>query len=387
MAKALQKRERNSAIEALKIVAMIAIVFSHVTQSLQLPEISGGGAALNTIDTLSYCVDFKTASADPTMWLLVCLRTLGAWGNAVFVICSAWFLCKSDKVSLNKIVKMVLDVFLISVVILVVALLVGVRPGIKNIVKCLLPTTFANNWFITSYLLLYMIHPALNWIFERLGKRGHAALAIGLFCLYMLFPVAHGGHFFTSELIVMITEYVIVGYARFYLPETMENKRAACTACLVGTLGTLVLVALLEVAGLHIGALANKMFHFDKDGDPLLFLSAFGLFNLVRTHFFVSVRVSRVAAPMLFVYLIHENLIVRTYARPSIWLWVHDTLGYGALVIWIVTFSLALFAVALACAFAYTRTLGKVAARMEIPVERMVRKVGRYAVGWLCGLR
>ena len=89
MAKALQKRERNSAIEALKIVAMIAIVFSHVTQSLQLPEISGGGAALNTIDTLSYCVDFKTASADPTMWLLVCLRTLGAWGNAVFVICSA----------------------------------------------------------------------------------------------------------------------------------------------------------------------------------------------------------------------------------------------------------------------------------------------------------
>lgn len=373
-------RRRNSSLELLKIIAMLAIVFSHVAQSLQLPEAAGG------IGTLSYCIDFRMASPNPTLWLLVCVRTLGAWGNTIFVICSSWFLCRDNTIKLNKIVNIILNVFIISVIVLLCALACGLRPDIKEVIRCLFPTTFANNWFITCYLLLYAIHPAINWTTNRLGKRGHAALSIALFTLYMLLPLAHDGHFFSSELIVMISEYVVVSYARNYLSKLVNDTCASRGFFLGGSIAMILVIVLLEIAGLRINFLSDKMLHFDKDGNPFLFLSAFGLFNLFRQHPFVSTRINRTAGLVLFVYLIHENLIVREYLRPTIWLWIHETLGYGSLALWLIIFSVALFLAAFAMAFIYSLTLKKIAARIEGPVEHVVKRACSAAVDWLCDI-
>lgn len=88
-------------------------------------------------------------------------------------------------------------------------------------------------------------------------------------------------------------------------------------------------------------------------------LSAFWLFNLVRSRHFVNARVNRVASVMLLVYLVHENFIVRQCVRPAVWLWIRDTVGYDLLFAWLALYSLALFAVALVLGVMYTKTLGK----------------------------
>ena len=267
---------RDSSIELIRILAMAAIVLSHVTQTLQLP----GGAG--HIGTIAYCLDFESASPDPTFWVLVGLRSLGCWGNSLFIICSAWFLCRSANVRVNKICKMLMDVFAISIVGFTLALVFGVQPTFKDVAKCLLPNSLATNWFVTCYVLLYAIHPSINLVLGKLGKRGHAALAVVLFLLYMLAQVAYKGLFFSSQLLVMITEYVIVAYGRYYLAETLADAKNSWKVFAVGTLGTLLLIVLLEQVGVRVGSLSDKMLYFVKDGDPLLFLSAFGLFNLIR---------------------------------------------------------------------------------------------------------
>ena len=343
------------------------------------------GGVISALDP-SYCIDFRIASADPGSWLLVFLRTLGAWGNTIFVIVSAWFLCLNDRVRLNRVVKLVLDVLVISLVVLALAVLFGVRPGAKDIVKCLLPTTFANNWFVTCYILLYAAHPALNWVFKRLGKRGHAGACVVLFGIYMLLPMVHGGHFYINEFLIMVTEYVLVAYGRYYLLETLGAAKVAWVAFLAGTGGMLLSIVLLEQAGLHVSALTDKMLHFDVDGNPLLFLSAFGLFNLVRLRPFVSAQVNRVAPIMLLVYLIHENLIVRSYVRPSIWLWIHDVLGYDMLFVWLALFSLVLFAIALFFGLLYSKTLSKYVDALGVKVEQLIRKAGNALLDRICAL-
>lgn len=273
--------------------------------------------------------------------------------------CLGWFLCLSDRIRLNRVVKLVLDVLAISLVILALAILFGVRPGAKDIVKCLFPTTFANNWFVTCYILLYAVHPALNWVFKRLGKRGHAGVCIVFFGIYMLLPAVHGGHYYISEFLIMVTEYALVAYGRYYLPETLGCAKIGWIAFLVGSVGTILAIVLLEQVGLRVDALSSKMLHFDNDGNPLLFLSVLGCFNLVRLRPFVNGRVNRIAPIMLLVYLIHENLIVRSYVRPSIWLWIHDVLGYDMLFVWLALFSFALFLVALLLGALYNKTLSK----------------------------
>lgn len=378
------RHDRDSSLELLKIIAMIAIVCSHVVQSL-LPNESGGGLYITEFST--YYLDYRMASVDPSMWLLVCLRTLGAWGNTIFVICSSWFLCRQSSVKLSKVIKMVLDVFAISVSVLLVAILLGVRPEAKEILKSFFPITFANNWFITCYLLLYAIHPALNLVFEKLGKRGHATLALVMASLYMFLPIVHDGHFYINEFIIMVSEYVIVAFAHYYLPDTLRSTRAGRGAFLLGTLGTLLAVLVLEQAGFRIGALSDKMLHFDKDGNPLLFLSAFGLFNIARTRPFVSVRVNRTAPLMLLVYLIHENPIVRVYARPAIWQLIYDSLGYNLLFVWVVGFTVCLFLCALFLSFIYGHTVGILVDHAVPVLERVLVKYVDNIVDLICVLK
>lgn len=380
---AVVKRQRDSSIELLKIIAMVAIVASHVALSLQAPSAGGypevGGG-------YSFYVNFKLASADPNMGILVLLNTLGKWGNLVFVICSAWFLCHTDRVKLNKVIEMVVNVFILSVLFLAIALVLGMRPDTKTVLRCFLPTTFTNNWFIICYLLLYVMHPAMNWTIDKLGKRGHAALCIGLAFLYMVVPMFHSGHFFSTELMTMITEYVIVAFIYRHLQGFASDKKANLCLFLVGSLGMIAIVFLLEVAGQHIGFFADKIMHFDIDGDPLLFLSAIGLFNLVRMRPFVNAKVNRVAALMLFVYLIHENIMVRNYLRPWIWNLIYQGLGFDLLLVWLAVFSIGLFAAALVTALAYKGTFGNLVDKMLPSMERFVRLVGGRCVDWLCGL-
>ena len=282
---------------------------------------------------------------------------------------------------------MVLDVLTISVVALILALMCGIRPIATDIIKSLFPTTFEVNWFVTCYLFLYVLHPALNWIFEKLGKRGHAALVGVLVVFYMFVPaVYNGGLLFKTELVTMVMEYTIVAYARYYLPETLANKKLNWILFLVGTLGALCAIVLLEQAGLRVGLLSDKMLHFDINGDPFLFLSVFGLFNLLRARPFVNARVNRCASLMLLVYLIHENLMLRAYIRPVVWDWVWSTYGYSMLFGWIALFTVVLFVGALVCAFLYRGTLGKLVERLEPWVERLVRKVCGFVLDWICAL-
>ena len=347
---------------------------------------AGGGYLLGGTDS-SYRLNFAIASTDPRMWILVMLKTLGQWGNVLFVICSAWFLCLSDRVSLNKVVKMVLEVFVVSVVLLALFLLLGLRPFAKDIVKCLFPITFSNNWFITCYLLLYVIHPGLNWIFERLGKRGHAAAALSLFALYMLLPSLHAGHFYANDLFVMIAVYAVVAYGRFYLPEVLRSGKANRGAFLGGIFGAALLVVLLELIGVHVDAFSDKVLHFCRFGDPLLFLSAFGLFNLLRGRPFTNAKVNRASGLMLLVYLIHENYVFKLYVRPCVWPWIYENLGYGLLFVWLAIFSFALFAVSLIAAVLYAKTLGKGVEIVAPRLERSVRKAGGSLIGRICSLK
>lgn len=84
---------RNSSIELLKIIAIVGIVVSHVVQTLLIPE--GGGNA-------AWRVDYSIATLDIGSWVLVFLRTLGAFGNSIFVVASSWFLAADDSVKSKK---------------------------------------------------------------------------------------------------------------------------------------------------------------------------------------------------------------------------------------------------------------------------------------------
>lgn len=101
---------RESGIELLKIFGILLVVLSHVVQ------------------TLGDYVNISYASKSPTILALGVIRLSGNLGNIIFFFCSAWFLVDSKKTNTQKVMRMLADIFVISIIWWVV--LAGINGGV-----------------------------------------------------------------------------------------------------------------------------------------------------------------------------------------------------------------------------------------------------------------
>ena len=93
---------------------------------------------------------------------------------------------------------MLLEVWSISVTILAVTYIL--RSGnieAKMVMESLLPTTFAANWYMTCYLLFYLLHPTLNEIIGRMSQKELLRTASLLAVLYIGFNFIKSSFFFS----------------------------------------------------------------------------------------------------------------------------------------------------------------------------------------------
>ena len=203
---------RNSSIELLKIVGIILIVISHVVQTLH----SNNDYVIEN----DYILDISTATTNIQQLTLTILRYSGSLGNSIFFICSAWFLLDNDKVDKKKILHMLMNVWVISITILIAVYIIrGGNLQIKLIIKQILPTTFENNWYITCYLLFYPLHPFLNRLIKSMEQKILLKSTLVLLFLYVGVNYILSGRFFSSQIILWITLYFAIAYMKFYLAD------------------------------------------------------------------------------------------------------------------------------------------------------------------------
>ena len=139
----------------LKVVAIFLIVTSHVTQTLGTENLYG--------PLQDYVLLLGNATTDIQVLILTLLRQAGELGNAIFFTCSAWFLVEKTGDSKKKAFSLLCTVWCISALILFIYLLTF--PSClttKGLIKQLFPTCFANNWYMTCYIIFLFVYPWLN---------------------------------------------------------------------------------------------------------------------------------------------------------------------------------------------------------------------------------
>ena len=151
---------RESGIELLKIIAVFLIVISHVCQSV-------GQKPTQLTELYPKLISLGTATENIQYLILAFFRHFGALGNHIFIACSFWFLSSSVKVKWNKVITILGDIWVISIIFLSIYAYLGEPLSKSLIIKSLFPTLYANNWFATCYILIYIIHPYLNHIHNQ----------------------------------------------------------------------------------------------------------------------------------------------------------------------------------------------------------------------------
>ena len=308
------KKERESGIELYKVIAIFLIVLSHVIQTLTEPNYVlgiGEGTFIN----------IATATTNLNVLLLAVFRICGALGNNMFFICSAWFLVNSKKMSLKKVIHMILDVWIINMIVLIALHSIGVQLQISDTVKTFFPTTFANNWYITCYLLFYMIHPFLNRMLEQLSINEHLAFATILFVIYFIIPVLpleEINLFFANEFVIFLATYVIVSFIKIYKNEWTKKLKTNKCILFVSIISYVVLILCVDFLGLRTNYFLNRLVRWNMNNSLFMFLIAFSSFNVMKKKKFINRTINYLSSLSLLVYIFHENLAFRRYFRPVI---------------------------------------------------------------------
>ena len=352
-----KSRMRDSGIELLKVIAVVLIVISHVVLTLTTEN--------EYIPYNDYLLDCTHATTNGTVLLLAVIRHFGALGNWIFFVASAWFLLDSTKASGKKIMEMLLDIWVISVLFLGITLLLRGEVSGKLFLFSLLPTTFENNWYLTCYLLFYPLHPYLNRLIAAMTQKEHLKMISVLTVLYIGFNFIKGRFFFPNMLLLWSSVYLILAYIKRYCIGVYSSAKVNGILLLCGAAGAVGIVLLTDLLGLKLAALSDQLLRWVSNFNPFLILIAIAAFGLARKNHFKNKNVNHIAKCAMLIYIIHENILLRTYVRPYLWHCIFDRYGYAHILLWVFLYSAGWLLAALALSLLYEKSIQKLTARVS----------------------
>ncbi|NLE14233.1 MAG: acyltransferase family protein [Clostridiales bacterium] len=206
----MQRKDRNSNIEWLRIISMLMIVALHYNKN-------GGGALYAS--GLLYNLKF----GDRHYLLVWLFESLCLVAVNCYVLISGWFLsAKAPKP--RKLIPIVLQTFLYSVGIYLIACASGVVEfNLKTmVIFYLFPLIRGEYWFMTVYVVLVLLSPYLNRLIGTLEKKEHLRLVLASGIILSAIPTVFyfGGDSLGNKdgysLLWFAFLYILAAYLRMY---------------------------------------------------------------------------------------------------------------------------------------------------------------------------
>lgn len=363
--------KRETGLDLLRIISMLLVVATHFY---------GHGGLIN-----------GTLAPGEANWFvgnLIYAMTLVAVN--CFVLLSGYFQCTS-RFKLKRVVSIWIQAAFYSVALYVAAPVVCRVFGeeatfsIGGLVDSLMVVTKIQYWFVTAYILMYLVSPFLNCAIRALGQRMHLLCCCTLLGIFSAaanlvytsdFGNVAGGYGFLWFCIL----YIVAAYIRLYVPVERKHRKWGLLTYF-GCAGT---VALARFGAHYLFTWltgAPKMTSlFYSYNSVLLTAASIGLLMAMRT---VTVKGAAgklvgFLAPLAFgVYLIHDHNSVRSL----LWGWLKPFALAGSA--WMVPYSLICVAgiFLVCCAVEWCRQrLFRLCG-----IDEMVNKAADKLQSWLMG--
>ena len=297
------RQQRNVSLDFLRVISMIMIVVLHCL---------GHDGTLGA--TKLYSFEYFSG------WTLEAFCYVAV---NCYVLISGYFLCEG-KFKLNKLLTLYGSTWLWSVALFVIFVAAGIADlSAKNVIKAFLPFTQCGYWFVTTYLLMYILCPFLNIAIHAMNKRQHAAVIAVFFGVYIVLQNISFWREFTlvgqNDPMFFIFLYFVSAYIRRYPP---EKKRFWIFFYAISSLLTAAsrpIITYVTTIGFGKSVYETMFFSYNSIltvvGSISLFLFFYGLDIKNKT---VS-KIITFAAPLTFgVYLIHENVYLKVFLWQSL---------------------------------------------------------------------
>ena len=141
---------RNSSMELLRIISIIFIIAFHACMNGNV---------------------FQQSFSMNSVFVSV-LGIWGLFGVNIFFIITAWFMLDEAYIfKVQRIIKLVETTMVITLFTVAIAAINGKDIGVADIIKAILSPALNTYWFLTAYLLLWIIFPILRKIINSLSNK------------------------------------------------------------------------------------------------------------------------------------------------------------------------------------------------------------------------
>lgn len=287
-------RDRQSNLELLRIVAMLAIIVSHFTL------FSGYG-----FDPGSLSVN--------RLWIES--MGIGNIGVNIFVLISGYFLSQTRGLKLKKAIQLWLQLFFYSAAIYLLFVFLGLTPFSRlQLLRSLCPVISEQWWFASTYFMLFLLSPWLNLALAQLDRRGCRALLALLTVCWSVIPTVSLQRVQSSKLLWFVYLYTLAAYIRRWArPPRGRPGVYLWPAAAVMALACLS-VAAVEARGLSDpDVLGYTNFLYDMQRLPMLLAALLLFLGFREVDLGRSRGVNLVSSATFGVYLIHEQDLMRQF--------------------------------------------------------------------------
>lgn len=289
------KNERMSNFELLKIISIIFVLFHHFYYN-------------------NFELDYTNIKINQI--IIQILSAFGKVGINCFVLITGYFMVKSKK-KIKKIILLWSEILFYSFSI-TFFYIIFINKGlnninIKDIIKCIMPINQEHYWFMTAYIILYVISGFINKLIYKLTQSEFLKLILILGIIWVISPSFIFAKIGLSNIDWFIFLYLIGGYIRLYPIHLLDsNIKFVHTALSMLVLASILLIILLNIF--------YKKIQFDplRFSLPMNQIIPFGisilLFSIFKNLKIKNSRIiNKVSSCSLGIYLIHTHILIRNF--------------------------------------------------------------------------
>lgn len=273
---------RESKFELLRIVCMLFVITEHLVPHINdMQDICGGGYYAGNI-VKSFCIIAVNC----------------------FVLLSGYF---GIKMKVKRIFQLDVIVWFWGITGIVLGAVTGIHIlSVKTDILFLLPIITKRNWFLTTYVVLYLISPFLNLVIKKLNKRQFQSLIFLMVTIFYLVPTID--YTLNAPTVTLDSGYGIVNFVCLYfigryIKLYFGNVKKAC-AGLGYFLSCILLFGANHIMSILMGFYFNTYISYDT---VFCLLGAVCLFLWFRELNIQSQFINRIAGYSFAAFIIHMS--------------------------------------------------------------------------------
>lgn len=302
----MEKKKRQSNFELLRIISMFLIVLGHVTWQTHF----------------SFPINSPIKNtAIQSLWIG------GEFGVWLFMLISAYFLSKTSFKKKRFFSTWKLTIFYSGAIYLFLLLTKNINFSFGGFIKSFFPVIMGSYWFVTSYLVVYLLSPFLNLLIDKLNKKRYQQLICLLGVVFLIVPNIFRNVSVSTEnvdgggtVFILIIIYLIGGYFRKYSEDfTKRYMKRYVTWFIISLLMMIVSIYVINLFKNNSIGLFNHYRSYGlflKVSSPFQAVCACSFFLIFKN---INIKTNKlinfVASSTFAIYLIHTQVIL----FPILW--------------------------------------------------------------------